>query len=251
MSGTRPAVARRMRHSFNILRRAIGDFTRHEGPVYAAAVAYHVLLSLFPLVIILVAAFGLIARGSTAGSRAIDDLIAQIPPGTLREQVQSIATAPAAGSGALGLVGLFGALWTASGMFGALRRALNNAFDVPAARPFLSSRLRDLASIPAIVLLVFLSTALTAILSLARALAGRLGFEQLVTVTWTLVTIPLPLLASTLVFLLAYRLLPNHRLLVRDLWAGALLAGIGFELAKSAFAVYLARFARYDALYGR
>lgn len=246
----RLATALRWAHrAQGVVRRAIGDFVRHDGGVYAAAVAYHVLLSLFPLVVVSVAAFGLFASGA-AGSRLVNDLLDQIPPGTLRNQVRAVASAPAVGSGLLGLAGLLGGAWTASGMFGALRRALNNAFDVPSARPFYHSRLLDLTSVVAILSLGLVSALLTAALSAARALAGRLGIERVAAIAWTLVAIPLPIFISTLVFLLAYRLLPNHRLVVRDLWAGALTAACGFELAKAAFGFYLSRFGRYEVVYG-
>jgi membrane protein len=49
------------------------------------------------------------------------------------------------GGGALGLLGLIGVLWSASGVMATVRTALNIAWDTDAKRPFFRGKLVDLA----------------------------------------------------------------------------------------------------------
>jgi uncharacterized BrkB/YihY/UPF0761 family membrane protein len=125
-------------------RAAGGEFARHDGAIYAAAVASHVLLSLVPLVVVLAAVPGLIARSPALGRQLTVTLADLLPPGTLRERILAVTSAPAAGSGLLRLAGLLGAL----------RGRSTTPFDVPMARPFLHSRLLDVASVAPILALV-------------------------------------------------------------------------------------------------
>ncbi len=244
----------RARQSYvgTVLWRALNDYRRDAGSVYAAAITYYVLLSLFPLLIFLVSVFGLLIGDPALQERVVDEIVRQLPPGLdLEEQVEGVVSGVAnTRFNIVGLLGLGGAIWTASGMFGALRRALNSAFDVPMARSFIHGRLLDIVSVLAVIILVIISMALTATLTIVRVYADQYFTGTLITLGWTIVYLLVPLAFSFSVFLVIFRLIPNHTLAVGDLWPGALIAAIGFELAKAAFSFYLANFGRYEAIYG-
>jgi len=55
---------------------ALEDFFRDRGPQYAAAIAFHVLFSLFPLTILLVSIFGLVLQDDELRATVIDELLA-------------------------------------------------------------------------------------------------------------------------------------------------------------------------------
>lgn len=59
-----------------------------------------------------------------------------------------------------------------------------------------------------------------------------------------------PLLLSIFAFMLLYIIMPNKRVRFRHAFAGALVAGILFELGKRGFVLYLASFNTYQAIYG-
>ncbi|HEX5165374.1 MAG TPA: YihY/virulence factor BrkB family protein [Thermomicrobiales bacterium] len=235
-----------------LLERAIRDFTGDHASVYAAAITYYLLLSLFPLLVIVVSVIGLLARDPSFQAQVVDQISTLLPGGSgVDEQVEQIVAGIARPrSGVVGLVGLLGALWAASGVFGAVRKALNNAFDVPVGQSFIRGRLHDLLSVIAVVLMALASTTLTATLAFARAWVSRWVDSPLTNVGWGLVYLLLPLALSFTFFVLLYWLIPNQRLYLRDLWIGALIAGLGFELAKALFTVYLANFANFTEVYG-
>jgi len=156
----------------SLLERAVRDFSGDSGTIYAAAITYYLLLSIFPLLVIGVALLGLLARDDPdLQARVVDQIMSQLPSGSgVQFQVEEmIAKIARPRSGNVGLFALLGALWTASGVVGALRRALNNAFDVPMKHSFFRGRLHDLVSVFAVIILAIASTAVTATLALARA----------------------------------------------------------------------------------
>lgn len=248
---TRLSVLRRYR-AVDIAVRGWGEFSRDDGTVYAAAMTYYALLSLFPFLIFLVAIFGLVLGDPELQEQVVDEIVNQLPAGTnLDDQVRAVVEGVAeTDKSILGLTAIVGAAWTASGVFGALRRGLNRAFDVPMARSFIHGRLRDLSAVFAVIVLLLVSTALTATLRIIRAQSSERFDGFLANAAWSLVSFCVPLGVSFAVFLLVYRWIPNHTLGWRDLRVGALIAAVGFELAKVGFSFYLGNFGRYDQVYG-
>lgn len=236
----------------NLFYRAGNDFLDHDGTIYAAAITFYTLLSIVPFVIFAVAILGLLIRDpglqQTVTTRIIDLLPADA---NLDESVaRAVASVANTESSLVGMTAIVAAGWTASGMFGALRRALNRAFDVPVRRSMFRSRLVDLAAMIVLVLLLLISTLATITLSFVRARSiERFDFVWSNS-AWTIAFFLLPGVLSFVIFLLAYRWVPSHTLSIRDLWIGALLASIGFEALKIGFSWYIAKFANYDAVYG-
>jgi membrane protein len=60
----------------------------------------------------------------------------------------------------------------------------------------------------------------------------------------------LPLLSSIVAFVILYMAVPNKVIPFKYAVAGAVIAGILFELAKKAFALYIAAFPSYQVIYG-
>ncbi len=57
-------------------------------------------------------------------------------------------------------------------------------------------------------------------------------------------------LLTTIAFTLLYRLVPNRTVAWRDALSGGLLAGVGFEISKRLFAVFITQFPTYTVVYG-
>ncbi|MEX1158415.1 MAG: YihY/virulence factor BrkB family protein [Thermomicrobiales bacterium] len=258
----RQAIVRRIRYPVerarrarvgNLLERAVRDYAGDDGSIYAAAITYYLLLSIFPLLLIGVSVLGLLARGDPDfQAQVVEEVTRQLPTGAgvQRQVEEAVAKIARPRSGVFGGIALLGALWTSTGVFGALRKALNNAFDVPSARSFFRGRLQDLASVFAVVVLAITSTALTATLAIVRAYSDRWFDGFVSTIGWGLLFLLLPLIFSFTFFLLLYRLIPNNTVGWADLRIGALVAAVGFELAKTLFTVYLTTFATFNEIYG-
>ncbi len=236
----------------DLLERAIRDYSSSHGSIYAAAITYYLLLSLFPLMVVTVAAIGLLARDPGFQKQVVDQIMTVLPTGAgVQDQVEDlVASVARPQSGVVGVVALVGAIWAASGVFGALRKSMNIAFNVTEGHSFIHGRLHDLVSVFAVVLMALISTALTVTLGRVRSYTVLWLDGPLVAVAWPVFNLLLPLVFSFLFFLLIYRLIPSQRLRVRQVWVGALLAAIGFEALKMVFSFYLINFANFTEVYG-
>ena len=99
------------------LPQAIEDMFADRCTQYAAAIAYRVLFSLFPLTIALVPIFGLVLQDDELRQKVIDEISDILPvsparQGNIQTSIEQIATPLSA----IGLVSLVALLWGATGM---------------------------------------------------------------------------------------------------------------------------------------
>ncbi len=161
------------------------------------------------------------------------------------ETVRGVVSA----SGPLSVISFILLAYSATGLFGAIRRSLNFIWDVPVRRAFVRGKLVDLMLLAGSIglLLVFsLSIALTATLRALGEERGGWDGELLSNVMSFL----LPWFVTFLFCVLAYRYGPRVRNRVGDIWLGAALAATGLEILKFGYGIYVANFSSYDALYG-
>jgi YihY family inner membrane protein len=142
--------------------------------------------------------------------------------------------------------------WSASAMFGAVRKAINVVWGVEVQRAYLQQKLIDLLMVIAFGLLMLASVGGTAALRLLRELSDEaLGpLSSGTGIFWGLLPYVLPAVISVAVFGALYRFVPAAPVRLRDVWLGAVVAALLFELLKNGFAFYVANFRAYDLLYG-
>ena len=114
---------------------------------WAAALTYYSVLSLFPLLIVLVALSACSASTPAPSTRCSTSCARSrpAPPPTRCESSITGVVRDKGGAGALLGVGLVTALWSASGYIGAFMRAANAVYDVEEGRPFWKLRPLQLA----------------------------------------------------------------------------------------------------------
>ncbi|MCH8254898.1 MAG: YihY/virulence factor BrkB family protein [Gemmatimonadetes bacterium] len=236
--------------AWRLVVRTAGELRADDATHMAAGVAYYAVLSLFPLLLALIAGLSLALRSDTVEAELFDFFETYLPGSV--ELLEKNITAAAPVRGAIGLLGLLGLLWSASAIFGAISRAVNRAWDVHRDRPFYVAKLRHLAMAAGVGILFILSLTITTALQTLGGVTlpgvGSLSFLEN-----TVVSIGgrvLPFLLSFAIFTLIYKFIPNTKTFWRYVWPGALLAAVLFELAKSVFILYLDRFANYQAVYG-
>ncbi len=223
------------------LARAVSAFGRHRGSQFAAAIAYHVLFSLFPLSIVLVSILGLVLQDDEARREVTDWLLDRLPLSDaagidLERAVAGIASPLSLA----GLAALAGLIWSASGMMGAIRSALDAVWHEGPRRPAGRAKLFDLTLVAVVGVLVLASIGLTVLLRVVTDVAVAGELSRLV--------VPLALTFAT--FALCYRYIPSASPGFRAVWVGALVGAVGFEAAKTAFSIYLANVSRFNLIYG-
>jgi membrane protein len=217
----------------------------HDATHMAAGVAYYAILSIFPLLLGLIAVFGFFLSSVDLQGQLLNYVGDNIPGATdiLKENLGSIIEL----RGIMGVLSIIGLLWSGSTMFSALGLAINRAWDISRRRPFFIRKARELGMVFGIGILFLLSLGASAIISIMRGVLHLPAADMIIVNVASWLVAFLLILA---VFLLLYKLIPNTRTYWRDTWPGALLAAVLFEIARTLFIFYLANFANYQLIYG-
>ncbi len=241
----------RLGFALQLARRSIAEYLDDSGPQLAAAIAYHVLFSLFPLAIVLTAVFGIVVR--TIGVRAdvVDAVVRNIPLSSDgSDQLRRLLEGATSGYSALGLLGIIGLVWAASGVMTSVRVALNAAWDVDEPRPFLKGKLIDVGLVFAVALGALASIVVTVAVRTASAGSARVGVSlESGWASWILGVL-FPLAYAFLAVLLLYRLVAAASVPRSPTWQVALGVGTAFVALENLFAIYVRGFANYNAIYG-
>ena len=233
-----------------LVTRVIVELGDDDATHMAASVSYYAVLSLFPLIMGMIAVIGLVADSPERQEQVIE-FVADFLPGSeefVRDSVEGVVRL----RGVLGIGSIFGLMWAASAVFGSITRAVNRAWDIRENPPFYKNKPRQLIMAVGVAGLFGLSVAVTSFLQWAttieisdRTLSEILGGG--------VVTVVLKLPAffiSLCIFLAIYKLIPNTKTYWRFIWVGAVVAAVLFEGGKNIFLWYLENFASYDQLYG-
>jgi len=234
--------------------RSVQEFGDDRCTHMAAAISYYALFSLFPLLIFMVSIFGIFLQSSSLQEDLIDKVLEFIPltSGEGRDEVRDAIGAIAGISIPLSIVGLLGLAWSASALFGAIRTSLNIAWDIETSRHFVKQKLLDLGMVAGVGVFFLLSIGTTTLLRTTQeASSDILGpLSSNTAFFWRVTPYLMPAIFSFGAFTVLYRFVPNAPIKIGDVWPGALIAAIFFEIIKNGFSFYLANFGRYDVVYG-
>src|SRR3990172_5318084 len=155
-----------------LTKRTTQGYGRKNCSQMAAAISYYVLFSIVPLAIFLASFFGFVMRVQDLRDRVINRIVEEAPLDDVdgRDLVADTLRGVAKASGALSVVGILTAAWSASVMFGAIRKALNVVWGVDMPRPVVQQKLLDLAMVAGLGLLLTASLAGTGALRTLREL---------------------------------------------------------------------------------
>lgn len=233
-----------------VIKQAVKDFLDDDMMTYAAALAYRVLLALFPFVIVLLTLLGALGR-----PEFFDWLLSQVrlalPPEAASLITGVISEIRGQPRGGILSFSILFALWAASAGVRSLMNALNVAYDVEESRP--AWKLYVLSLLYTIGL-AFLLIAVMALMVLGpnviQWLSGQLGLSNIFTTLWTWLRWPAVILLLLLTFALIYKVIPNIDQPFRFVTPGAVIAVVVWILASLGFSIYIANFGNYSATYG-
>ncbi|NGN94077.1 YihY/virulence factor BrkB family protein [Nocardioides sp. KC13] len=235
-----------LRARFPALDRAVRT-QEHYGDVgagqQAGAITYFGFLSTFPILALAFFAVGQIAKVYAGAESDLVEAIDQVLPGLVGDGAGQLKIADIErAAGAVGIVGAFGLLYAGLGFIDGLRKALEAVFMVPEEEQpgFLMAKLRDLAALILLGLIMLVAVAFTGLIRTFSAnVLDWIGLDQ--GFGWLIValTLVLGLAANTVLFFAMFHLAPQKDTPKGPLWAGALLGAIGFEILKQASTLLL------------
>ena len=228
-------------------------FDQDEGAVVSRSIAYYALFSLFPLLLVLISVASSVLADEEALQTVID-LFERILPISADVARQSVEQALAA-RGTVNLIAGLGLLWSATGVFTAMYRAVNKAWGNPKSRLFLKEKLFGLAVVLIVGLILLGSTLLSTAASVLQKWDGTIfGWQPFsspeMAALWSKLSTFVPPVVSVVTFIILYRIIPLNRVAWRDVWLGGGIAGLIWEAARQIYAWYLANVATYSLIYG-
>jgi membrane protein len=235
-----------------VLKRTVTEFKEDNLTDWAAALTYYGILAIFPALLVLVSLLGLIGESAT---QPLIDNLGSVAPGPAQDIFTSAIQNLQGSTGAAGIffiVGLAGALWSASGYVAAFMRASNSIYDIEEGRPVWKTLpTRVVLTLVLLVLLAISAVAVTLSGGLAKEVGGLFGLSDTAITVWNIAKWPVLLLVVSFMFALLYWAAPNVKHpKFRWITPGGVLAVIGWIVASLAFAFYVANFGSYNKTYG-
>lgn len=229
------------------------DIGKDKVSVYAAQMAYSFFFALFPLLLFFAALLSLVADKQTVMAQ-FNNRIASALPGDVASLLGKTVEKVIFSKGAPGLLsfGLLTAAWSGSSIFGALRTALNAAYEVEETRPWWKQYLLQLGML---LLAGGVTVAATVILVNGEGVVGwlgdHLGLSRITTMIWTVVQFPLAIAALVAVLWMVYYVLPNRRHQdKRVLIFAAIVSTLLWIAATLLFRLYVQKFNALNPAYG-
>ncbi|HZZ28238.1 MAG TPA: YihY/virulence factor BrkB family protein [Pirellulales bacterium] len=241
------------------VRRAIERWFADDGPLMAAATAYYLGLSFFPLLLVLIAGLGWFLEHTHSGQDArqtVLEAIAQNVSPALKEYVASALTAVQNRSIINGPLGLATMIITALAAFAQLDSAMDRINGDPAgqsksllahALALVIQRGRAFLLLLALGLLVVIVFLIGMVLAAVETQASDL----LPWVGWMsdALQIAAALIINAGVFTLLFRLLPKSPAGWVDSFYGGLLTAAAWEIGRQLLTIFIAR-SKYTSAYG-
>jgi membrane protein len=223
-----------------ILARIYDKLGRDNVFFMAAGLAFNVITTLIPLLVLLFAGIGYALASSDTATREVVGAIQRFLPfaseeiiGSLLAVVQSRAT--------IGLIGLLGLIWVATGVVSSIRTVLNTVFEVPETRSLVAGKMFDVVMVFVLGVFFLLSIGFTTVFAVLQ----EYGVDVLQAVglrtEWVAPAVALggALVVNVLMFTLIYATAPAGGLPILPALAGGVVTALLFEVAKQAFRLYI------------
>ncbi|KRE37278.1 ribonuclease BN [Janibacter sp. Soil728] len=236
-----------------VLRKTAREFSADECTDLAAALTYYAVLALFPAFIALMSLVGLVGQGPQT-VETILGVVRDTAGASVADAIEPVMTSlsQTPGAGLALVLGLVGALWSASGYVNAFSRAMNRIYGFREGRPFW--KLRPITLLVTLVLLVLVALVLVGLVvsgPVATSIGSALGLGSAAVTIWQIAKWPVLLAVVVLIVAILYYATPNVRQpRMRWMSPGALLAILVWVLASVVFGVYVASFGSYNKTYG-
>jgi membrane protein len=226
-----------------IAKEAAGNWASHKDSRQGAALAYYSVFSLGPIIVIAIA-----VAGFFFGREAVSGQVASSITGTLGDTGAKAVQAMLADAGrpreglVASLLGLGTLLFAAIGVVVQLKDALNTVWevgDIPGNGPwhFIRSYVISLAAVLSLGFLLLVSLIVTA----GLAAFGKFAAPHVQEWLLHLVSLLVSLSVISLLFAMMFKWLPDATIDWYDVWLGAIITAVLFELGKSAIGFYIGK----------
>ncbi|MBI2218563.1 MAG: YihY/virulence factor BrkB family protein [Candidatus Rokubacteria bacterium] len=228
------------------LRGAVSRFFANDGFFLSAGLAFFVMVTFIPIVLLAVSTLGFVLTSEQAASEVVGHLARNFPVYTreIRSAMMRIVETRAV-SGVVGTVILVA---FSTPLFSASRLVLHRLLGLRLPQSFLRNFMVDSGLAILIGALLFAATIATWMFNWFEAFVLE---PAGVSSRWLNITnLGFSVAVSAVTLYLAYRYMPRHRVRGSAALAGAVLGSLLWEVAKQLFSLYIRKVGIYDQIYG-
>ena len=239
-----------MRLSLLAIWRGVGGFYNSHDLTFASSIAYYALLSLFPFFLLVFSILGSVTTNPADRSAILEFILRYFPRQFefVTTQMDSLQQSRVR----LGFAGSLLLIWASMGVFGAITSAVNHAWGVEKQPSYLKHKLISFVMLVAASLLLLIGLVMVSAINVVEARwfavvavkAPQLAVLHHFAVRW----------ATTAVFIavvgLIFYFVPNAKVRFRDVWVGAVVTGLAWRGALSAFSWYVKDLTRFSNIHG-
>jgi membrane protein len=237
-------VEKKVSNSWSLIRETATSWVDHKATRLGAALAYYSIFSLGPLLVVAISVAGLFF-----GADATRDAVSGQLRGLLGEsgsQAVNTMLAGTAGHSTAGilstLLGVGTLLFAAIGVVVQLKDALNTVWDVEPPSgggvwTFIRTYLVSLAGVLGVGFLLLVSM----LISTALAAIGKFAAPYMPEFAFQTLEFAVSFGVITALFAMMYKWLPDATIAWRDVWVGAAVTALLFDLGKLAIGLYIGK----------
>ncbi len=234
-----------MKRVIDILLETVREWNEHKATRLAATLAYYTVFSLTPFLVVVTALVGLVFGREAVQGRIVEQFQGLVGSQGARmiEDLLRAAYQPSASFVAT-VIGIGVLILGAAGTFIELQDALNTVWETGPRQgsgilQFLRDRLVSFILVLGVGFLLLVSLAISAgLAALDHFIAGSLpGWQAILGISNFAVSFGV----ITLLFAILFKYLPDIRIEWRDVWLGALVTALLFNIGKFALGLYLGR----------
>jgi len=227
----------------SILQETLAAWQEDKVPILAAALAYYMVFSLAPLLVIVIAIAGFIVGEATAREEVVDK-ITKVMGEQGAEVIQNVIQSQFEPSSSIiaTLIGIATLIFAATTIFAQLKQALNIIWGVEL-KPgqgiwgFIRSRILAIFMVLGIGFILLLSLIVSSVLSGINDWLGQV--VPVPTIVWSVTDNVITFILITLLFGQIYRVLPDVKIAWADVGVGAAITAVLFIIGRTLIGLYL------------
>ena len=244
-------VNKHLNGALDILRIAVRHFGKERAPEAAASMAYYILLSLFPLILVLISFASFVLKSQVIQDQILTFIVDLIPvsPDLITTNIENVLSK----RGAVGSIAMLGLMWSASSMFNTIALNIDRAWPEDDSHNFLERRAMGFAILIGLLIIIVIFWFLRTIIKVdfIQSLLVLFNVPFLNTTLWDLILVISPRVFRFLIYWIMFHWIPKAFVRPQEAFWGAMVTSLLNELITWLMKWYLgSQWVRYELVYG-
>ncbi len=222
----------------------------------SSGLAFNMLLCLIPSLLVITALLGIFLESSYANQR-IDDVITSIVPNgpyaaPIKVFIYKLFTDIVKNRRRFGIAGLATLIWTASSLFGSIRRVLNTVYRIQPHKMFLRTSIENIILVMCLGILFLLANVFAWALRAADEVVSDVAADSAINLHVAGKSLPMIIsyVLALILFFIVNRYMPDRRIPAVVAWIAALTTTTLWWMAGKVFSWYVGTFHPFNQVYG-